>query len=277
MKHLKMMKKTNNLYRLSAALLMAGVLTACSDNGSTRQRMPEGFASVAGGSTSGDDAAAVSADWNVEGNTMTYGSHRYTMDGTMETDYQAGATGRVTFTNVPADLEEFTTVYEQFLGKKPYGVAAMLPMAFEMWGRNHDVGERCISLITGYTCQREIMRQLPSHMEPVEHSPEGDPYVQRCLPAATLEGATKENGYNPTEPYAVNMTIGLAATWGEESEMLEANVYQLYIISGNAWNTTKRTVSVMLPWRGPQLYKVNSCSALYVNIYVPRQDWKGLK
>ena len=92
-----------------------------------------------------------------------------------------------------------------------------------------------------------------------------------------LEGATKENGYNPTEPYTVNMTIGREETWGEESEMLQGEVYQLNILSGNAWSTQQRSVSVMLPWKGPQLYKVNSCPSLYVNIFVPRKDWEGLK
>ena len=73
------------------------------------------------------------------------------------------------------------------------------------------------------------------------------------------------------------MTIGREETWGEESEMLQGEVYQLNILSGNAWSTQQRSVSVMLPWKGPQLYKVNSCPSLYVNIFVPRKDWEGLK
>ncbi len=264
----------------AATMLLATLLAACSDKRSTQQ-LPEGFATVPSSSTAYDESASsqkkASSNWSVDGNTMTYGSHRYTMEGNFDRDYTAGGTAKVTFTNVPSDLQEFTTVYEKFLGKKPYGVAAMLPMAFEMWGRNHDEGERCIEMIAGYTCHREIMRQLPPHMVASRFSPENDPYVQRCLPAAVLEGATKENGYNPTEPYTVNITIGREAAWGEESEILQANVYQLYILSGNAWNTPQRTVTVMLPWRGEQLYKVNSCPALYVNIFVPRQEWKGLK
>jgi D-methionine transport system substrate-binding protein len=236
-------------------------------------------------SDDGDEAPARSsrqASWNVDGNTMTYGNHTYTMNGNFgepggDMEYVAGGKAKVTFTNVPSDMQEYQTVYEQFLGKTGHGVAAMLPMAFEMWGRNHDMGKEALQLITCETCYKEIMRQLPAHMERSEYSPADDPYVQRCLPAAVLEGANKENGYNPTEPYTVNMTVGQKAQWGQESEILQSYVYQLYIISGNAWNTTQRSVTVMQPWRGTKLFKVNGCPSLYVNIFVPRQDWNGLK
>ena len=224
-----------------------------------------------------DDNNVKKPEWSVSGNTLTYGTHTYTMQGDFDKEYVSGGKAKVTFTNVPSDYDEFRTVYEQLLGKTSYGVSAMLPMAFEMWGRDHAMGEQCLTLITGGTCYNEIMRQLPDHMVASEYAPAGDGYAQRCLPAAVLEGANKENGYNPTEPYTVNMTIGLQNTWGEESEILQAYCYKLNIISGNAWNTTQRPVTVMLPWRGEQLYKVNNCSSLYVNIFVPRQDWDGLK
>jgi len=237
----------------------------------------EGYADGRGISGEEDQVTESDICWLLDGNTLTYDAHTYTMDGNMEEDYVVGGKGKVTFTHVPSDYEEFCIVYEQLLGKTCYGVAAMLPMAFEMWGRDHEVGKQCIALITGGTCYNEIMRQLPAHMEMSSQSPADDPYVQRCLPAAVLEGANKENGYNPTEPYTVNMTIGRKAGWGEESEILQANVYQLNILSGNAWNTPQRSVTVMKPWRGEQLYRVNTCSSLYVNIFAPRQDWNGLK
>ena len=230
----------------------------------------QGFADGNADSDEDSTGKTTATEWSVDGNTLTYGRHTYTMQG----DFNKA---KVTFTNVPSDYDEFRTVYENLLGKTSYGVSAMLPMAFELWGRNHATGEQCLKLITGGTCYNEIMRQLPDHMVANEHAPAGDGYAQRCLPAAVLEGANKENGYNPTEPYTVNIAIGLPDTWGEDSEMLQAYCYKMNIISGNAWNTTLRPVTVMLPWRGEQLYKVNNCSSLYVNIFVPRQDWNGLK
>ncbi len=221
------------------------------------------------------EEAAVS--FRLEGNRLTYGSHVYTVEGNIGEDYVASAKARVTFTHVPADLHEFQTVYEQLLGKMSYGVCAMMPMAFELWGRSHEEGEQCLKLICGATCYNEVLRELPRHMEASEHSPAGDSYVQRCLPAALLEGATKENGYNPAEPYAVNISVGRKEAWKQESELLQADVFGLNIVAGNAWNTAERGISVMLPWRGDKLFKVNSCPALYVNIFAPRKDWNGLK
>ena len=256
------------------ALMMACLVCAC-QNG--KQKGGDSAEGITGFATTTDGGGTATADWSVDGNAMTYGSHTYTMQGDFDRDYVEGGKAKVTFTNVPSDYEEFQTVYREFLGKTSYGVSAMLPMAFEMWGRNHEVGEQCLQLISHGTCYNEIMRQLPAHMERSEFSPSDDPYVQRCLPAAVLQGASKENGYNPTEPYTVNMAIGLKDNWGEESEILQSYVYKLNIISGNAWATQQRGVTVQLPWRGEQLYKVNGCPALYVNIYPPRQDWNGLK
>ena len=263
-------------------LIVAGgfLFSACS--GKNVKEPAETFQQGYDDGTANDgDASAESnakeAQWSVNGNTLTYGSHTYTMQGNIGDDYVSGGTAKVTFTNVPVSYEEFRTVYEQLLGTTSYGVCAMMPMAFEMWGRNHDTGEQCLKLITGSTCYNEVMREMPRHMEASEHSPANDSYVQRCLPAALLEGATKENGYNPTEPYTVNIAVGRPEQWGEESEMLQANVYGLNIVAGNAWNTPRRGITVMQPWRGDKLFKVNSCPALYINIYAPRQDWNGLK
>ena len=80
--------------------------------------------------------------------TWTYGDHTYTMNGNLTAEkYNSGATGVVTFTNVPSDYEEFEALYTQFLGKTPHGPAAMMPMAMEIYGRNREEGLRCLQLI----------------------------------------------------------------------------------------------------------------------------------
>ena len=267
------------MFLLSLVVAGGTMFLACSvkDVKQAAEAFEEGYKDGRGVSDADEEVKESEVCWLLDGNTLTYDDHTYTMEGNFDDEYVVGAKGKVTFTNVPTDYEEFRTVYEQLLGTTVYGVAAMLPMAFELWGRDHEVGKQCIALITGGTCYNEILRQLPAHMELSSQSPADDPYVQRCLPAAVLEGASKENGYNPKEPYTVNISIGRKAQWAEESEILQANVYQLYIISGNAWNTEQRTVTIMLPWRGDNLYRVNNCSSLYVNIFAPRQDWNGLK
>ena len=80
--------------------------------------------------------------------TWTYGNHTYTMNGNLTAEkYNSGATGVVTFTNVPSDYEEFEALYTQFLGKTPHGTTAMMPMAMEIYGRNREEGLRCLQLI----------------------------------------------------------------------------------------------------------------------------------
>ena len=65
-----------------------------------------------------------------------YGEHSYVLQGNFKGDsYSKHAAGRVTFTHVPSDYDEFEAIY-QVLGKTPHGTAALMPMAMEMYGRN---------------------------------------------------------------------------------------------------------------------------------------------
>lgn len=278
------MKKKRLFTIFAASLALASVMgiTACEE----KENKGDGY--VDNRDNDGKEAYQSQDSWaylvnedskpsNVNGNTMTYGSHTYTMEGNIGDEYVAGATGKVTFTNVPSGYTEFKAVYEQFLGKTPYGTAAMLSMAFEIWARNNTTGERCLDLLCYDICKNEILRELPRHIVNSKYSPSNDAYVQRCMTAAPLAGATKENGYNPTEPYTINMAIGLENTWKVESEVLQAYKYNLDIVAdGNAWNSNKRNISVQRGWKD-NLYKANTCGSLYVNIYVPRENWNGLK
>ena len=273
------MKKRTFFTVLAASLTFASAvgLTACEE----KDNKSDEYTGEGGGKKAVDSWARLvnedSKPASVNGNTMTYGSHTYTMEGTMDDTYAAGATGKVTFTNVPSGYTEFKAVYEQFLGKTPYGTAAMLPMAFEIWARNNATGERCLDLLCYSICKTEVLRELSRHIVTSEYSPDNDSYVQRCMTAATLSGATKENGYNPTEPYTINMEIGQENTWKAESEVLQAYVYTLYVVAdGNAWSTNKRSVTVQRGWND-NLYKANNCPSLYVNIFTPRTSWNGLK
>ena len=104
--------------------------------------------------------------------TWRYGSHTYTMKGNLTAEaYNPSATGVVTFTNVPADYNEFEALYKEFLGKTPHGTAAMMTMAMEIYGRDREEGLRCIQLInwptnvnsvaeTGAECGRMLQGEL---------------------------------------------------------------------------------------------------------------------
>lgn len=285
------MMKNKTIKVLVTVLLAGTALAACNSNGSK--------ANIANDATNGADnemadnvdnatvnvsqdswahlVNEANRDYRTNDSIMTYGNHTYTMTGKIADDYKKGAKGEVTFTNIPSGFTEFKAVYEQFLGKTPYGTAAMLPMAFEIWARDNATGECCLELLCYDICIKEILRELPQHIKNSKYSPSKDPYVQRCMTAATLAEATRENGYNPQEPYTLSMAIGPQNTWKQESEVLQAYTYTLDIIAdGNAWSNPKRSVTVQRGWNS-KLYKANSCASLYVNINTPRKDWNGLK
>ena len=116
------------------------------------------------------------------------------------TTYTAGESGYVTFNRFPASVEEFKMVREQ-IGTEPHGAIALQVMAYEMYRRDKKIGEVCIRLnntMTNISLPLERLRELFG----------GDNYYNRPYQmAAYLKGANPENGYNPTKPYTVEVTV----------------------------------------------------------------------
>lgn len=85
----------------------------------------------------------------LNGNTLIYGDHTYTVNGEIELNGTVfnTHTAYVTFTNVPSGYTEFEAVYNNLLGKSIQGTAAMIPMAFEIYARDNATGERCLNLL----------------------------------------------------------------------------------------------------------------------------------
>ena len=263
--------KRNNAFWMAGVVLM---LVACQ-----QQKSPTGsFAQTDGVGqdmvSSEDSAESITVE--VTDTSMQYGSHRYTMTGNLTADrYDREAAGRVTFTNVPSDYEEFASVYEKLLGRTPHGTAAMMPMAMELYGRDRDLGERCIQLINYPSNINAIVSQLKQKFNASEHAPADDPYIQRYLPAAVLKGAKPENAYTPTKPYTVEMLASI----NRHSELKisgSGTVVYLYVL-GEGWDTTKRQVEVLLPPGDNALYQVFNCPSLYTQCKTIRGHWPGLK
>lgn len=211
---------------------------------------------------------------SVNGSSMTYGGHTYTQEGNLSIEsYNPSATGKVTFTNVPSGYTEFEAVYRQFLGKTPYGTAAMMPMAMEIYGRDKATGEKCIRLICTETTAAEALRELKQKYVPSKYSEPNDPYVQRYLAAAVLEGATNTNAYTPNEPYTVNMKASVNKH--QEMQMYDGTVMWLYIMGGG-WDTTQRTVQIVKTSTS-DLFQIFSCPALYTQCKNIKGTWPGLK
>lgn len=207
--------------------------------------------------------------------TFTYGSHTYTMIGTLNAEaYNAKATGKVTFTHFPTDYEEFEAVYTQFLGKTPHGAAAMMPMAMELYRRDRNTGLQCLNLLCYPTNVNSVTSILNTKFSATKHAPADDPYLQPYLPAAVLKGATPDNGYTPQRPYTVEMK----ASVNKHQDMQFAGsgrVVYLYVM-GKGWDTEQRQVEVILQ-PGNQLHQVFNCPSLYTQCKQIRGQWKGLE
>ncbi|MCR5325947.1 MAG: hypothetical protein K6E37_04250 [Bacteroidales bacterium] len=217
----------------------------------------------------------------VNGNTLRYGDHTYTVSGTIEYDFEPVAfskapTASVTFSNIPSGYNEFKAVYEGLLGKSLAGTAAMVPMALEIYARSSSTGEKCLALL----CKDDvtvdgIIRVYRSKFVPSSAAGADDPYLQRYLPAALLKGAVYDNAYRPDEPYTVE--IGPSANKPQETKMAPyGTVYFTYIYC-DGWETRNRGVDIFLP-RDETFYKVQGCSSCYVQCRtIYKGPWEGLK
>lgn len=235
-----------------------------------------------GGSSSGDSWANLvnetSHDVQVNGNTLTYGSHTYTVNG--EFNYSSPVfnmpTATVTFTNIPSGLTEFKAVYENLLGKSPQGAAAMIPMAIEIYARDASTGEKCFNLLCNSDATVSgIVRILKTKFNYSQYSPENDQYVQRYLPAALLKGASYTNGYKPIEPYTVEMCASPNGT--QDAPLTGGTVYYAYILAPGGWDSFQRGVEIFQAY-GSNMYKVFNCPSTYTQCRnLQNGPWGGLK
>lgn len=216
------------------------------------------------------------ADAQVAGNTLTYGSHTYTVNGDINfnnNDHRT-PTATVTFTNIPSGYAEFEAVYNGLLGKSLQGTAAMVPMAIEIYARDANTGKKCFDLLCNSSSTVDgIIRILKTKLVPSEYSPEDDKYIQRYMAAALLKGAVNSNAYAPEEPYTVELCASPNGV--QDSPLMGGTTYYLYILA-NGWDSNQRAVDVFQP-AGSSTYKVCNCPSTYTQCKNIMGTWAGLK
>ena len=262
---------------LGAALVAASSLTGCD--------FVEGF--IAGWKEAGDgDVTRITSaglvsnqpaqQAVVNGNTLTYGDHTYTIvsDIDVNTKEYKKPTASVTFTNIPSGYAEFEAVYNGLLGKSVAGTAAMIPMAIELYARDAEVGERCLDLLCNSDATvSNITRILKTKLVPSQYAQENDSYLQRYMAAALLKGAVNTNAYTPDKPYTVEMTMSPNGV--REAPLMGGDVTYIYILA-QGWDTFQRGVDVFLPY-DTEYYKVAGCSSCYTQCKNIRGTWPGLE
>lgn len=212
----------------------------------------------------------------VSDNTVTYGSHSYTINADIDVSTQefSRATASVSFTNIPSGYTEFSAVYKALLGKSLAGTAAMVPMAMEIYARNATTGKKCIDLLCTEGTAGDMVTELKRKIVPSKYSEENDPYIQRFLPAALLKGATPGNGYSPATPYTVEMTM--TSNGVKESAQAGGTVTYMCIVTSGGWSSAQRGVDIILP-SNADLYKVYGCPGCYAQCQAISGTWSGLK
>lgn len=213
---------------------------------------------------------------SVAGNTLTYGSHTYTIVSDIDpaTKEFKQPTASVTFTNVPAGYGEFEAVYKGLLGKSRAGAAAMIPMAIELYARDEEVGTKCLQLLCNSSATvSNITRILKTKLNASQYAPENDSYLQRYMAAALLKGAVNTNGYTPDKPYTVELTMSPNGV--KDAPLTGGEVTYMYILA-HGWDTFQRGVEVFLPY-DTEYYKVFNCSSCYTQCKNIQGTWGGLQ
>ena len=213
----------------------------------------------------------------VDGNTLKYGDHVYTVEGEIDFDSYVynQPTAYVTFTNVPSGFTEFEAVYNGLLGKSIQGTAAMIPMAFEIYARDAATGEKCLNLLCWPSAVPDIIRELKQKLVPSQYAPANDQYIQRYLPAAVLKGAANTNAYKPNEPYTVEMCKGTNGI--QDAPLTGGTDYYTFILAPGGWDTFQRSVEIFQAYSEQTYYKVFNCPATYSQCKVIQGTWEGLK
>ncbi|MBO4565939.1 MAG: hypothetical protein J5695_01790 [Bacteroidales bacterium] len=165
----------------------------------------------------------------LDGNTLTYGEHQYTLEEKFVGDVP---TGTITFTHFPATLREFKTLQTQLLGSSQPGTLALNLMAFEMFRRDRTVGQKCIEACNLSVNAKSVINNLKEKF-PLQRGPETDSYQQSYLVATFLAGATQENKYQPEYPYKFEFTYNTSnyKQQGEYSYSFFGKIYH--------WVTTR--------------------------------------
>ena len=173
----------------------------------------------------------------------------------------------VTFTGVPATLEEFEQV-RAVLATEPQGAAVLQIMAFEMYRRDPALGQQALELNNTGTNLRDCIQRLKEMV--------GDDtgYARPYLAAAMLQGATPENAYTPKFPYEMKVRVSPARKY-MDSEILGGTVIYLEI-DGKGWDTNWRGLEVVRP-DGEDYYVVSNCPAMYTQCKRIKGAYHGLK
>ncbi|GJQ04720.1 DUF6935 domain-containing protein [Capnocytophaga canimorsus] len=119
----------------------------------------------------------------------------------------------VSFNRFPVSVSEFTELREQ-IGKTPEGAVALMLMAYEMFLHDQAIGGACVDLVSLKSQGSLAKQSLKSNLI-------YNKWWHQI--AGHLQGAEQANGFNPTEPYSVKLTINTNGKY-EHSETYQSKI-----------------------------------------------------
>ncbi len=221
----------------------------------------------------GDAVEASSDDAAAEVHELPSDPIEVNTDGSIDAKtWTPGEEASVTFSRIPASVAEFKQVQQQ-IGGTPQGAVALQLMAFEMYNRDAAIGTECIKLNNAEINVPSVMRRMPDIFSKTDEY-----YPRLHLVATYFDGATPENGFNPSSPYKVKVRTNKVHQY-ERSESLKGYVLYLDVYS-TGYDTPWRGCEVVKQ-KGSDYYVVSNSPSMYVQCkQVPfdaEEDYKGLK
>lgn len=204
----------------------------------------------------------------LEGNTLYYGDHSYTLDDGLRLDgdqpsEDEGQMCTVTFTHFPSSIDEFRALQEQFMGNRFGGCLALNVMAYEMYRRDRALGEEAIRLVNTPTNASQTLRTLGQKFPSVRYDEnDNDSYHQPYLVAAFLKGATHDNKYQPEYPYVLRFCWNKNPYMKqhEYSNMLYGYIYRLVALRNGE---NECNAEVLVDEDGSGLLRISNCASFY--------------
>lgn len=201
-----------------------------------------------GSNSSSDDSAAIANE------PATLSDIKVTTNGTInESVWTAGETASISLSRLPASMGEFKGL-QQKIGAAPEGAVMLQLVAFELYHKSQLLGRMCVELNNVDTNVTLVTDRL--------HEVYGkDTYYARpYLVASYLDGATPQNGYNPTKPYTIKVRTSAGRKY-ERSESLKGYILYLEAYS-SGYDTSWRGCEVVKQ-KGNSYYKVSNSPAMY--------------
>lgn len=244
---------------IAFSFLALPLLTACDGNNSTTSSIANSFTSNVAEAT-----VAEAAESPIE----------VSMTGGIDpSNWTPGEEATVTFSHFPKTIEGFKQIQQQ-IGGTPQGAVALQLIAFELYNQNTEAGTAAIALNNTDINVPSVMRRLPDIFG---KNSLDESYPRKHIVATFLEGATPENGFNPTQPYTVTVRSHRINKY-ERSEILQG--YVLYLEARSSGYSSEWRGCEVVRQKGSEYFKVSNSPSMYVQCMpVPfdaEQDYQGL-